>query len=212
MIVALSLSCRCGPSVTCLDPLRPLDPLDPLSTDPLPTGSAVPAASESELATRFWDRIRVFALRRLRDAAGAEDVAQEVIRRVLEALRANKVRNQAALPGFVFQTAQNVILQHHRGAGREVRALQRMHSGAEASVEADALTLLISEERRRAVRVALDRLDHEDRELLELLYQQQVDPAQLVRQLGVTPGALRVRKHRALQRLADLMSESGEAL
>ena len=175
----------------------------------LPQGPVSVAVSESDLAKRFWDRIRLFALRRLRDAAAAEDVAQEVLRRVLEALRADRLRNPAALPGFVFQTAHHVVLQQHRGTGREVRALQRMHSGAErAAAPADSLTLLISEERRQAVRAALDRMDAGDRDLLISLYQDHAEPVQVAARLAITPGALRVRKHRALKRLAELLGNA----
>jgi RNA polymerase sigma factor (sigma-70 family) len=166
--------------------------------------------SESDVAKRFWDRVRLFAMRRVRDAATAEDVAQEVLRRVLEAIRGDRIRNPAALPAFVFQTAQHVVLQQHRGAGREARALQRLHSAAEGAIaSADSLALLISEERRQAVRNALARLGDEDRELLVRLYQDCLDPAELARQLAITPGALRVRKHRALKRLGDLLGEGG---
>jgi len=46
-----------------------------------------PDAIAEELNRRFRDRLRFFAARRLFDREGAEDVAQEVLRRVLEALR-----------------------------------------------------------------------------------------------------------------------------
>ena len=171
----------------------------PAATTPIPL-------SEQELASRFWKRVRLFALRRLRDASAAEDVAQEVMRRVVEAIRGDRIRNLAALPGFVFQTAHHVILQHHRGAGREVRALQRMHSAVEGAVApTDPLALLITEERRQAVRAALGRLDQDDRELLIWLYQDHMEPVQVALRLAITPGALRVRKHRALKRLAALL-------
>jgi RNA polymerase sigma-70 factor (ECF subfamily) len=148
----------------------------------------------------------LFAARRLRDAAAAEDVAQEVLRRVVEAIRADRLRQPAALAGFVFQTAHHVVLQRLRGAGREARALKRLHFGAgSASAAPDALTLLITEERRLAVRSALARLAADDRQLLTWLYQEQREPEAIARQLAVTPGALRVRKHRALKRLAELL-------
>jgi RNA polymerase sigma-70 factor (ECF subfamily) len=190
--------------------MSPNDPdarLDPTSATP--TTTPIPV-SEADVASRFWGRVRLFALRRLRDAAAAEDVAQEVLRRVVEAIRAHRLRNPAALPGFVFQTAHHVILQHHRGAGREVRALQRLHSATEGAIAPDdSLALLISEERRQVVRDALFRLGDEDRELLTLLYQEHLEPLDVARRLAVTPGALRVRKHRALKRLAGMLGEPG---
>ncbi len=168
----------------------------------LPPAEALP---EEELAGRFRERIRCFAIRRVRDTALAEDVAQETLRRVMDALRANRVENLAALPGFIFQTAQHICLQHHRSTGREDRALARLGRDPRPSGENDPLLGLISEDRCRAVRAALGRLPPDERELLELLYYRQEETAAVAERLGITPGALRVRKHRALQKLAALL-------
>jgi RNA polymerase sigma-70 factor (ECF subfamily) len=163
-----------------------------------------PDAAEQALATRYWERIRLFAARRLGSVSAAEDVAQETLRRVTEALRAGKVRQHEALPGFVFQTALHICLQHHRSTDREARALTRV-SGSDESPATDALAALISEERRAAVHRCLRSLRGEDRDLLRQLYFENHEPEAVARRLGVTPGALRVRKHRALQRLAELL-------
>jgi RNA polymerase sigma-70 factor (ECF subfamily) len=165
----------------------------------------VEAPTEDALARQFWDRIRLFASRRVSDSAFAEDVAQETIRRVVEALRAGRVENLAALPGFVFQTAQHICLQRHRSVGREDRALARLGRDPRPSGANDPLFALISEDRRRAVRAALDRLPADERELLELLYFRQEETSAVAERLGITPGALRVRKHRTLQKLGTLL-------
>jgi len=171
------------------------------------TASGIP---ESELVPRFWGRLRVFAARQLNDATAAEDVAQETLRRVGEALRAGRVQQPAALPGFVFQTARHVCLQLQRSAARETRALTRAASGDEPEVgpapAADALSALITEERKLAVRRALYALDSSDGELLRLMYFDQMSAEQIAAKLGSTPGAIRVRKHRALRRLADRLA------
>lgn len=161
-------------------------------------------AAESELASRFWDRIRIFAARRLRDSAAAEDVAQETLRRVVDALRAGRLENIDALPGFVFQTARHICLQRDRSAMRETRALSRWAEPG-AVAEPDALVGLISDERRAAVRQAMEKLEHDDRALLRVLYFESVDTATAAGRMGVSAGALRVRKHRALFRLSELL-------
>ena len=180
-----------------------------------PAAEAVPGPEarpgipdESALVRQFRERLRLFALRRLRDSAAAEDVAQETLRRVLEACRAGRLENQSALPAFVFQTANHVCLQHFRSNTREGRALLRL--GGEDPPEQDRhpLATLIGDEQRAAVRRALERLSVEDRDLLRLMYYEEVDSALLSRRLGLTAGALRVRKHRVLARLAALLNRS----
>jgi RNA polymerase sigma-70 factor (ECF subfamily) len=172
---------------------------------PLPHALAE-AADEGHLVRQFRERLRLFALRRLRDSAAAEDVAQETLRRVLEACRAGRLENPAALPGFVFQTAQNICLQHFRSASREGRALARLSDEEPAQRESHPLATLIGDERRAAVREALTRLSPDDRELLRAVYYEETETTVLAERLGVTPGALRVRKHRVLARLAALLS------
>lgn len=171
------------------------------------TAPDVRHAAEDDLASRYWDRVRMFALRRVHDAAAAEDVAQEVLRRVTDALRAGRLEDPAALPGYVFKTALYVCLHHGRSAGREGRALDRFAGAAPGATTEDALTRLISAERRITVRLALQRLSADDRDLLRLVYFQQLEPVEIARQLAVTPETLRVRKHRALRRLADALGE-----
>jgi RNA polymerase sigma-70 factor (ECF subfamily) len=160
-----------------------------------------------ELMDRFWRRLCVFAARRLRDRSAAEDVAQETIRRVLEALRQKKVENLEALPAFVFQTARNVCLHHGRSARREQSALLRFRGGMDMATgdDEDPLIGLIDEVRRHQVQDALRALDHDDRELLRMLYVDGLKSVEIARRLGVDSGTLRVRKHRALRRLAEIL-------
>ena len=164
------------------------------------------ASDESGLVRRFRERIRLFALRRLRDSAAAEDVAQETLRRVMEACRAGQLKNPSALPSFLFQTAHHICLQHFRSSSREGRALQRFSSEDAQNRAPHPLAVLIGDEQRNAVREALTRLGTEDRDLLRMMYYEEMDTGVLAQSLGVTAGALRVRKHRVLGRLAALLN------
>jgi RNA polymerase sigma factor (sigma-70 family) len=81
--------------------------------------------------------------------------------------------------------------------------MRRLHDPSDADVVGpDALTHLVSEERRRRVRTALETLSPEDRDLLHAVYFAQIGMSELAAKLALSPGALRVRKHRAVQRLA----------
>lgn len=169
---------------------------------------ATASAEDRELATRFWDRVRLFAARRVGDAPLAEDLAQETLRRVSTALREGRIGNLQALPAFVFQTARNLCMQRHRSAARESRAFGRWRAEQPVEDEThDALRTLVGEERAGAVRRALALLEPGDRALLERLYYEEAAPVDVAARLRITPEALRVRKHRALRRLAVLLGE-----
>jgi RNA polymerase sigma-70 factor, ECF subfamily len=167
---------------------------------------ADPERLASELTDRFWERLRLFAARRTRDVALAEDVAQETIQRTLEALRAGRVRSRKALPAFLFQTARHICLHRSRSAGREARALEAFtEGGSEPSTGRDVLTELIASERVVEVRSALRSLPQEEEHLLRACFGEAEDTEAIARRLRTTPGALRVRKHRALRRLAAIL-------
>jgi RNA polymerase sigma-70 factor (ECF subfamily) len=175
--------------------------------DTAPSGTPDADGLASELAERFRERLRLFAARRVRDVAAAEDVAQEALRRTLEALRAGRIPDLERLPGFVFETARNICMHHGRGRGREARALARI--GPEGPVPEDPLRALISRERREAVSRALQRLPPDDRALLAAMYVEGLDAAEAAARLGISREAVRVRKHRALRRLAEALAADG---
>ena len=178
-----------------------------------PTKTTTSTEKDAAELERFRDRLRLFAARRLRDWAEAEDVAQEALRRALQAMRSGKIANPAALPAFLFQTAVHICLHRGRSAGRETKALQRLafDGPATATDPTDPLQTLISAERREAVRRALAQLDAGDRELLSLTYVETLEAAEIGLRLNLSAGNVRVRRHRALRRLAELLGVTPEA-
>jgi RNA polymerase sigma factor (sigma-70 family) len=70
------------------------------------------------------------------------------------------------------------------------------------------LDVLVNEEARREVRSALAGLKPDERDLLRRVYFDEEPSDETARRLRVTPGALRVRKFRALEHLATLLGKA----
>ena len=160
------------------------DPDDAL----VPSGDASaddPTKATIETLERFRERLLYFAARRLRNWAEAEDVAQETLRRALEALRSGRVENLRALPGFLFQTAVHICQHRALSAGREARALHRFALDGQSDKPKlpDVLHSLISSERSEGVRRAIEKLDANERELLALTYVQALPTSEIARRL-----------------------------
>ena len=172
---------------------------------PYTPADAPPEESDVEGAQleQYRARIRVFAARRLHDWTAAEDVAQETIGKVFESLRAGRIKDRDALPGYIFQTASRICLHLFRSAGRERRAFQRISVDEEATES--PLASLISAEQRSNLLAALERLDAEDRQVLELTFRDELDSAEIGRRIGASAGAVCVRRHRAIRRLAKIL-------
>lgn len=169
-------------------------------------------ADAALLEKRFLGRLRLFATRWLGDVHAGEDAAQEALSRVLQALADGRVRQTEALPAYVYQTARHVCSHQHRTSSRERRTLARY--GAEpllGDLVADPLHELVADERKAAVRGALAAMDEEDRKLLSALYIREQTPREVADELKVTDGALRTRKHRALQRLGRVLEALARA-
>lgn len=150
----------------------------------------------------FREPLKIFAARRLRDWAAAEDVAQETLTHGLEALRAGRLENPDALSGYLFQTALHVCFRRFRSADRERRALARFRP---ADSFEDILGSLVSAERGERLRQALETLEPDQRLLLELTYRDELDSDEIGRELGVSPDAVRARRHRVIRRLAQIL-------
>jgi len=163
---------------------------------------------------QFRDRIRFLAVRRLHSWSEAEDVAQETLRRTLEALRAGRIRDLAALPSFLFSTAIHICQNQVRLAGREERALRHFASNEsrQASEQSNQLQALISEERMTEVRRAMQALPEDDRKILVMTYVENLPSMEIGKRLDLSEGNVRVRRHRAIQRLAQLLRVTRESL
>jgi RNA polymerase sigma-70 factor (ECF subfamily) len=169
-----------------------------------PDASDVNAA---ELSERFFRRVALFAARRLGDRSSGEDVAQETLHRVLSALREGRVESLDSLPGFVFQTANHLCMQQARKRGREARALERLQR-TDPVYPPSSDEVLISAERVEQLHGALDQLREADREILREAYENWRGTEEIASRLGLSPEAVRVRKHRALKRLGDLLRQN----
>ena len=168
----------------------------------------VPSVAPEAIVERFRGRLVVFAARRLQDPGEAEDAAQETLRRVIVALDEGRIRDPGSLPGFVFETARHICQQRARKTFRGDRALSRLALEPPPDpAGGDPLGRLIDLERRDEVRSALGQLATTDRRLLELFFRDDLDVAVIAMRLQLSAGAVRVRKHRALRRLGEILGQ-----
>lgn len=169
--------------------------------------SDTPRDIAAAVSDEYWNRVRLFAARQLHDAAEAEDVAQETMRIVLEALGRGTIQNVQALPGFVFQTAKNLCLKRMRTGRRGSAALAKLGAD-EIDPAPDSLSAFIAEEEMQRLREAMDGLLENDRLLLQLFYVEGLGTEEVARRLSITAVAARVRKHRLIARLSSIIAET----
>ena len=168
--------------------------------------SDTPRDIAADVSDEYRDRVRLFAARRLNDAADAEDVAQETMTVVVQALGRGTIHDVQALPGFIFQTARHLCLKRMRSERRGSAALARLGTD-ETDPAPDALSSLIAEERMERLRDAMAGLPENDRLLLHLFYVEGLSTEEVARRIAITAVAARVRKHRLIARLSSIINE-----
>ncbi len=163
-------------------------------------------------------RLRARLSRLVRDAAVVDDLVQ------LTFLRAHAARDRfASLPeradraveGWYLAIARNVALDHLRHNYRRDRRHETLIAKGDIAgmgvpeAGPNAEELQMSRESgdavARRVRAAIEQLPPGQREVVKLHKLRGMSMADIAQRLGVRPGALRVRAHRAYKALANML-------
>ena len=155
-------------------------------------------AEEAELYRRFAPRVRLYGRRHLQDGAAAEDLAQDVLLLTIERLHAGEVRRPEEIGSFILGTSRMMAHSERRVARRrETLAAQFMDRAVE--IPPPSMTAL------DAPRVAkcLGALAERDRQVVLLTFYADREAPHIAEDLGLSPGAVRQIRHRAMARLRD---------
>jgi RNA polymerase sigma-70 factor, ECF subfamily len=75
--------------------------------------------AETEICRRMGPRIRLYGLRHLRSPAAADDLVQQVLLKVLEALRTARLREPEKLVQFALGTCRMTVVDLRRNSRRQ---------------------------------------------------------------------------------------------
>ncbi len=153
-------------------------------------------AAEAELYRRLAPRVRLYGLRHLHDPAAADDLVQDALLMAFDMLREGKVRDPECFPSFVLGTCRRIVSGLRRGATRRQRLLDRF--GPELAPTTPAASVPVDLERLGR---CLERLKERERSVVVLSFYEEAGSEQIATELGLSPGNVRVVRHRALERL-----------
>ncbi len=176
------------------------------------------ARQDADAFGEFFIRFEPQVIRHLtrigRDAATAEDLAQDVFFRVWE--RAGQWSGKGAARSWLFRIATNLALNHIRTVKR--RREQPLDPGPDPYAEDDetqAPSWMIDEtaagadeqferaERRQLLDGLVDELPEDKREVMRLVYDAAIEVRDVAERLGIPEGTVKSRMHHARRRLAD---------
>jgi len=159
-----------------------------------------------ELVDRYAPLVWSICVRYQLGRADIEDVGQTVWLGLVEQLANERLREPAALPGWLATTTQRECLRVLRARGKhEVLAADPDEDGQPGPADATVIEEeILLAERNALLRAALDELPEPDQRLLELLLR---DPplsyAEIGAKLGMKPGSIGPTRQRCLRRLSQ---------
>jgi RNA polymerase sigma-70 factor (ECF subfamily) len=153
-------------------------------------------AEVAELYRRFAPRVRLYGRRHLLDGMAADDLAQDVLLLTIEKLRCGGVRRPEEIGSFILGTSRMLARGERRIARRREALSARF---ADTALEAPAPGGAALDTRR--VGPCLRALGERDRLVVLLTFYADREAPRIAEDLGLSPGAVRTIRHRAMARL-----------
>jgi RNA polymerase sigma-70 factor, ECF subfamily len=164
----------------------------------------VERAVEREICLRYANRIRAYGLRHLRDAAAAQELMQQVLLAVLSALREGRVKEPERLDAYVLGTCRNTVMDLRRAEARQRRLAEETSAMLPDAYEPEWVGL----DRIRLTQ-CLGSLEPRERAVVLATFIEDRDADEIGKTLSLSPGNVRVIRHRALSRLQTCMGGGG---
>jgi RNA polymerase sigma-70 factor (ECF subfamily) len=155
-------------------------------------------AEEAELYRRFAPRVRLYGRRHLQNHAAADDLAQDVLVLTIERLRAGEVRQPEDIGSFILGTSR-MMAHSDRRVARRREALSARFMDAAVDTAPSSMDALDAPRVAACLRALAER----DRLVVLLTFYADRAAPRIATDLGVSPGAVRAIRRRAMARLRD---------
>lgn len=159
-------------------------------------------AAFDEIVSRYKLRLFRFAYRMLGDRSEAEDAVQETFVRVYKAIPAYR-------PGGYFSSwIYRITLNECRRRHRSRRVSLPLEAAPQTAQGPDPQQSVMTGERNRQLRRAVDALPEHYRIVMALFYFEELSVVEISRTIDVSVSAVKVRLHRGRERLAVRLENS----
>jgi RNA polymerase sigma-70 factor (ECF subfamily) len=179
----------------------------------MPPGPTAMDPAHPDLAEAAWsefhERLRAFVARRVRSAADAEDIVQQVFLRMQRSLAT--LRGADSVGAWLYQTARNAVVDHYRtpsrrrevplGDTREIDT-RRVWLGREGEDDAASATCAA-----QCLRPLMERLPEAHRRAVEMVELQGMTQLRASTAEGLSLSGMKARVQRGRRRLKAMLLE-----
>jgi RNA polymerase sigma-70 factor, ECF subfamily len=163
------------------------------------------AETERHFVSYFGELLLIKLRARLRDRQLVEDLRQETFVRVLAALKSKDgLYSPESLGAFVNSVCNNLMFEYYRRNSQQ-RVVEMDDRFDPPDERESTESQLVTQERCEEVKRVLEELQPKDRELLRMVFYEDIDSAQICRSFKVDRDYLRVLVHRAKRRFRDCL-------
>lgn len=160
-------------------------------------------SAEEQLVIEFGPRIHALVIARTGRSTDAQDLTQDVLLAVLQALRRDQLNDASKLQAYILGTARNVVSNYLRTSRPQSVGTEDVKAPRTSWPDWTSEFL----ERRMLVRKAMNVLSAPDQSILELTLVRGLKPGEIAVQMGLSKDVVRQRKSRALKRIRDRLRE-----
>lgn len=171
-----------------------------LARDVASSSAGGAAAAEAELYRRFARRVRLFGVRHLRDDMAADDLVQQVMLIAITRLRGGEIRHPDEIGSFILSTSRMVATGLRRTERRRQQLHVRIEGGEPTDMPRDER--LLDADR---IKPCLASMRERERSILLLTFYGERTAAEIAESMGMTAGAVRVARHRAVAAMRDCL-------
>lgn len=161
--------------------------------------------SEGELFRRFAPRVRLYGLRHLRSESLAEDLVQQTMEITIAKLRRREILEPDRIASFILGCARMVASNLRRDRTRKMDSLDDSHAQTLVAEEPPPSSTYSVPR----LAEALTALTERERTIITLSFYGEQSASEIGEALGLSPGNVRVIRHRAVARLRSLMGAEG---
>ena len=161
------------------------------------------AAGFGELFDVYYDRIYAYAYRRVGSREPAEDIAATVFEDALRGIRRLRWQGKP-IAAWLYRIAARRVADFYRTRKNDASLDEFVHISSDGIDDA-----LERDEETAAVRRGLQKLTASEREIIRLVFFDELDGETIASLLGCTANNVYVRTHRALKKLEGVLCDNG---
>jgi RNA polymerase sigma-70 factor (ECF subfamily) len=158
-----------------------------------------------EIYDTYYKRIYLFSYRQLGEGESAQEVANEVMLAVWKG--AKRFRGESKPSTWIFGIAVNKVRKAIKKKPPPHKDLETVEKEADNTITQDDATYSV--ELREKMRMAINKLSPEHREVLDLTYYQGLSIKEIAEIVDCPPNTVKTRMFYARKRLGGILQEMG---